>query len=304
MPRAALTALLACLLALPSDAPAQGVSVLEKLRTLPIDSAPGTVRAYYSRGLHERAVRLQQGFAAAVDHYRSMLEGAPSLGVSAGLALLEKDHWNRAVRRPYGQPHIDVTAWPILLVILPASADDGSVADLWRTAGLVSKADLNRTLEVIGYHELGHSLNVQYLYVLAPGTTSLSVQWFDEFMATYFGQGYLWHTAGLDADPVRPELFHDSIATYRSLVQFEQQHSGYFQRSAAGYANYAWYQAQFAGRARAVFRRQGLDFVRRVRQELPWDRYASWRTDELLAWLDGIEPGFVEWAAALERGRR
>jgi len=43
-----------------------------------------------------------------------------------------------------------------------------------------------------------------------------------------------------------------------------------------------------------------LEFIRRVREQLPWDCYGSWTTEQLLAWLEEIEPGFIAWAQALE----
>ena len=122
-------------------------------------------------------------------------------------------------------------------------------------------------------------------------------------MATYFGQGYLWHTKGLDADPIHPGLMSDTVPRYTSLPEFEEHKPSYF-RTPGGSANYAWYQAQFAGRAREVFQSQGLDFIRRVREELPWSTYASWRAEELLTWFERIEPGFIAWASALQEAQR
>lgn len=129
------------------------------------------------------------------------------------------------------------------------------------------------------------------------------MKWFDEFMATFFGQGYLWHKEGMDADPLQAGLIPDSLAEYRTLEDFERYYPSQF-LSAEGFANYAWYQLQFAARARAVFGKQGLDFIRRVREKLPWDHYATWQTNDLLQWLEAIEPGFVAWAANMSHGRK
>jgi hypothetical protein len=197
-------------------------------------------------------------------------------------------------------PHIEFTAWPELIIVLPATHDRGAIADLLRADGRAPAMDVERVADAIGFHEFGHAFNVRYLYSRARGTTALSLHWFDEFMATYFGQGYLWHAEGMASDPVRGELLAHVTPRYATLAEFEAHYPADFQ-SPEGYANYGWYQARFADRARAVFRKQGLDFIRRVRDELPWDRYAEWRTDELLRWLEDIEPGFIAWAQSLAR---
>jgi hypothetical protein len=129
------------------------------------------------------------------------------------------------------------------------------------------------------------------------------VRWFEEFMATYLGMGYLWHTEGTTADPIRTDLLDaipDSLLRYTSLADFEARPLEEF-LTPEGWANYGWYQGQFADRGRQVFEQQGLAFIARVREELPWDRYAEWRTEELLGWLEAIEPGFLAWARSLER---
>jgi len=301
MPRPRVAALVALAMA-PAACELQDPDLLARLRAAAVDSLPGPVPVYYSQGHVDRARRLQQEHAAAVEYYGEALAGAPALNVSTGLALLDRGDWSEVAGRPYGLPHIDFTAWPVFVVFLPAANDEGFAAELWERAGLASRVDITRVVDVIGRHEFGHALNVRYLYVLAPGVESLSVQWFDEFMATYFGQGHLWHTQGFDADPIEPRLISDTIPRYTTLREFEEQRA-YF-GTPEGFANYAWYQAQFAGRAREVFQKQGVDFIRRVREELPWDTYSSWTVDDLLTWLERIEPGFVAWASSLERAGR
>lgn len=143
----------------------------------------------------------------------------------------------------------------------------------------------------------------QYFYGMTLATRAFSVRWFEEFMATYLGMGYLWHIEGLAADPIRTNLLNaipDSLLRYTSLSDFEARPLEEF-LTPEGWANYGWYQGQFADRGRQVFEKQGLAFITRVREELPWDRYAEWRTEELLGWLEAIEPGFLAWARTLER---
>ena len=65
---------------------------------------------------------------------------------------------------------------------------------------------MSRAVDVIGFHEFGHLLMRQYFFGTTRATREFSVRWFEEFMATYLGHGYLWHSERLAADPVRAEL--------------------------------------------------------------------------------------------------
>ena len=56
------------------------------------------------------------------------------------------------------------------------------------------------------------------------------------------------------------------------------------------------HQAAFHDRAREVFEVQGIGFLVRLKKELPWERFDQWISEEVLAWLEEIEPGFQAWA--------
>lgn len=283
-----------------SDALAQERNAPEILRALPLDSLAGAVPVYYSPGHGERARLLQQAYAGAVAHYRDFFRGDQRADLTASLALLEPAHWAALTLWPYGIPHVDLSGWPAAVAVLPAANDEGLTADLLRALGF-APADVARAVDVVGFHEFGHLLMRQYFYGTTLATREFSVRWFEVFMATFLGHGYLWHSEGLAADPIRAELVRNVAVRHTTLADFEEHMHDEYRRSEEGWLNYGWYQAQFAEHGREVFAKQGLEFVRRVRDELPWDRYAEWRTDELLQWLENIEPGFVAWARTLER---
>jgi hypothetical protein len=291
------------LLLTPLAAVGQDAAPGDIFRALSLDSLAGDVPVYYSPGHAERARALQQAYGGAVSHYRAMFGGEARADLTTSLALLEPEHWAAFTpSMPYGAAHIDFRGWPRAVAVLPATNDQGVTAGLFRELGY-SPGDMERAVDAMGFHEFGHLLMRQYFYGMTLATRAFSVRWFEEFMATYLGMGYLWHTDGTTADPIRTDLLDaipDSLLRYTSLADFEARPLEEF-LTPEGWANYGWYQGQFADRGRQVFEQQGLAFIARVREELPWDRYAEWRTEELLGWLEAIEPGFLAWARSLER---
>ncbi|HSL72124.1 MAG TPA: hypothetical protein VK864_17885, partial [Longimicrobiales bacterium] len=288
-----------CLLFLPLQARGQARNVAEFFRTLSLDSLTGAVSVYYSPGHRARALTVQKQYAGAVTYYRKAFPKNALVDVNIGVALLQPEHWTAfTLRRTYGVPHVDFSGWPHLITVLPAANDSGALADLFRQQKIAPR-DAGRAVDAIGFHEFGHLLMRQYFYGNTLATDKLSVEWFEEFMATYLGQGYLWHSQGLKADPIRVTWSGDSAPQYTTLAEFEDHYPQDFLTPESWPNYYGWYQAKFTERAREVFAKQGLDFVKRVRNELPWNRYAEWQTDELLVLLEQIESGFVAWAKSL-----
>lgn len=66
---------------------------------------------------------------------------------------------------------------------------------------------------------------------------------------------------------------------------------------------YAWYQNLLNVRAADLYAEHGLDFLRDVRDELPWTNSDEWTTDLLLTHLESFAPGFQAWAKQLQQGR-
>lgn len=222
-------------LALSVPTRAQERNAVDVLRALALDTLTGTITVYHSEGHGDRARRLQQWYAGAVVFY----EDALAHDFDAILAILNPQDWIAFdPKTPYGLPHIDFSGWPHPVAVLPAANDEGLMADLARQLGLGGAPEVGRYVDVIGFHELGHALVVQYLYERASGST-ISVRWFDEFMATYMGQGYLWHTEGADADPIRAVMYRDYVPTHTSLAEFEE-HVGEL-ATPQGWVNYGWY---------------------------------------------------------------
>lgn len=279
----------------PSVAQEREPVTIETLRAIPLDSLDGVIPVYYSSGYRERAESLQHLFEAALTFYEDTL----ACELYARLAVLNEADWT--ILNPhhsYGFPWY-IRHGVVPVVVMPATTDHGLVVDMLRPR--LGDTMARKGVDAIGFHELGHIIAQEYLY---PGDSlrTAPVHWFDEMMATYIGQGYLWLT---DPDIFkrarrRRKAGKRATGNFRppmtSLNDFEANYTGPWDGR-----NYGWYEGTFAARAAEIFEAQGLSFLWQVKGELPWDRLNEWTSDDLLNWLERIKPGFEAWAASLER---
>ncbi len=311
-------ALLFGLLASPVQVMAQDRDPAAILRGMQLDTLAGAITLFYSAGYEERAVRLHRLYEGAIAFYEERF----GEDFDVVLAVLNEQDWiefeipgtgplrpPEAVM-PYGFPHTDfygyISGSPAV-VVLPAESDRGALAEAARQFGLQDQ--VGRFVDVIGFHEFGHYLVERYMYSHLPPCPAPackaagryrgpSLRWLDEFLATYIGQGYLWQTEGFDSDPLRLSIYGGHTPTYRSLREFEEQYSK-FPTAPDGMINLGWYQAHFAELARLLYPRHGAGLFQRLKAELPWDRFHDWTTEDILAALESIAPGFAAWAQQL-----
>lgn len=272
---------------------AQEVGAMEVLRALPLDSLDGAIRVFYSPGHAARAAQLQQVYEPALAYYQEALDNR----FDAALAVLTEEHWaSLDWGPPYGMPWVTYRA-PLPVIVLPATTDRGMVADRLRRLQLGDE-EVQRGIDMIGFHELGHGLVQQYLY---PGDLRTPpVRWFDELMATYMGQGYVWLTAPAALAQARQQQVRMRGMPRPPRTSLRDFEANYWELVNSDAANYQWYQTQYAIRASEILEARGLDFLTRLKEELPWERFSEWTSEDLLRWLDRIEPGFTAWAASLE----
>jgi len=217
-------------------------------RTLPLDSLTGVITVRYSPDYAERARALQRSYGEAVMHYRKMFAGERAGDLTASLAILNPEHWSAIFpAAPYGLAAILGTGGLHFVVAMPAD-DRGMLADYFRKRGLTARSEVQSAVDLAGFTALGHVLAIQYLYVLAPpALTDLTLRWFDEFMANYISLGYLWHTQGTEADPIRSELVANDTPQYTTLADFDEH---YPELMTDHFETLCWFQFQFVQRGR------------------------------------------------------
>ena len=190
---------------------------------------------------------------------------------------------------PYGVP------WGWIetpLVSVPSSLVDGVLIE-----GRDAKADRAR-VEFVMLHEFGHLASKQYLHPEGPEPYS-SVRWFEELLASYFAYAYVqasdpdWARASREewravAAGYSPPVLSLDWGFIRGLAPAERART------------YAWYQVMLNLWAAELYEEHGLDFLRAVRDRLPWETSASWTTQSLLPALEQIAPGSEAQASALQ----
>lgn len=144
------------------------------IHTLRLDSLPGDMPIYYSRGYHDRAEGLGSRLREAIQFFKD------SLGVTdpVRLAVIDKSDWSVVSSVPgsgiradwYG---FDTNRGPRPWIILIPATGDGAMADilariqrravpeLWRqldSTGMPPETLVLRHMDMGMIHELGHTL--------------------------------------------------------------------------------------------------------------------------------------------------
>ena len=241
------------------------ITVSAPAQKLVVDSLPGNVKTYYSPGRLNRAKATQQLIQDAVAFYEARF---PGKSFSVPLYVVDK------VQVPF---YDDSTNYLAV----------GSIAQRMAAPRLLaatpnSPAD---TVDLIALHELGHYFQITLHQ--AP----ISVQWANEFFATYFAICYLQtKNISLMASDLTgiPRTYRPP---YRSLADFERL---YYQ---VGGANYGWYQEQFARLGYALYPQFKTRLVQialdeygpRGKKTPPMELLHRLAPQEMKAWLQGLQ---------------
>lgn len=189
---------------------------------------------------------------------------------------------------PYGMPWgwVDES-----LMTAPASLNEGVLI-----TGPDSAANARRVRFVL-LHEFGHLANKRYLHPDSPRPYS-SVRWLEELLATYFAYSFV-HAHDVEwAEASRAE-WAEFVAGYTPTVL---SLDWTFMRELAPEQfaqTYAWYQNLLNVRAAELHDAHGMELLRRLRNELPWESSGDWTTESILPLLEKVAPGFEVWAASL-----
>ena len=272
--------------------------ILDEVKKLPVGVIEGKITVYYTKGYEDRALMLGQMLEEAKEFFEQ------SLGVSTdiNLAVLDRSHWLQISNsRPYGVMWV----WDNV-IIMPATTDDGAIVSAFLDKvksgkvpqSVVDKLEslsnqtydeaIRRQVDAIVFHELGH------IYTWTYGLKTHR-KWFHEMAATYFSHAFMdaKYPELLAVDDVMDQIKIDTVdPRFTSFEDFERLY-GRIDND-----NYGWYQTMFARRIAAIYPEHGFSFLEKAKAALESDRQLT--DEELLARLEEIAPGFIQWAEEVE----
>ena len=275
----------------------------EALLKLKLSNRRGEIPVYYSACCRKRALEVQAALEDGLRFYKQ------KLGIHLDLvaAVLDKNDWNRILEQrpdhlvpPYGMTYV-----PFDVAFIPA--DEGGVITQGLLADKIHEtAETRRLLDSVHLsydeaarrfimhpilHELGHKL--VYQYGIAPPRQEGS-WWVDEMLASYFAYAYERSRRPETATIVEAMTdLSSGDLKYTSLNDFPKTVPLLI---AGDSSNMTWYQRQFEARLVAVYGKEGLDFLARVKEAFPTGAKNDLSSAEVLAKLELICPGFQAWA--------
>jgi len=287
----------------PSDLDSGASTRIDRVKSLGLESVPGSMPAYYSPHAEARAKFLQDLLGGEIAYYANVFD--VPVGPIA-LAVLDATQWPKvAGDEPFGMPSVDGTRPAV--VVMPASWDEVTWMVVPKRAevppGMLRKALANgrkwdqvkfEGCDGIGTHEVGH-------FIIRQLGIEPQTHWFSEFLASYTGYAYL--KAKDPAQALSNEIFwtvglKNSPHRFSKLDDFESRYDELQQKYPE---NYGWYQLALDQRVIEVFKESGLDYLRRIRHEFPTGAPAL-DSAELLDKLEMISPGWRAWSLRLEAG--
>lgn len=262
-----------------SAAQAQETSALARVGALGLDSmSASNITTYFAAADRDRAVQVMTLLESAAAHFER------ELGVTFDLrtAVLAPASWISYI--PAAPAVIPWAAEADRLIIVPTS-------DAPLPGGFTGMIDF------ITLHEYGHLAANQYFLDASEGDYG-TAYWFGEILATYFAYDHL-----RSRHPIRTDsALKDMAANLASFTPREVSLDWSFMRDLPPdelQRTYGWYQQMLNLKVADVHARYGLDFLRMVRERLPWEGRGSWTTTTMLSMLDEIAPGFQAWADGL-----
>lgn len=280
------------------------LSRMEAIKSLRLESIPGSMPTFYSPHAEARAKYLQGLLGGEIAYYADRFHVSFT---PVTMAVLDAHQWPKvAGADPYGMPSVDGTRPAVF--VMPVSWDEVTWMVVPRREE-VPPAMLREALangkrweqvkfegcDGIGTHEIGHSIIRQL--GIDPQT-----RWFNEFLASYAGYAYL--KARAPAQALSNEIFwtvglDNSPHPFTKLDDFESKYEQLQQKYPG---NYGWYQLAFDQRVIEIYAQSGVDYLDEVRKEFPAG-VGTLDSAQVLNMLEEISPGWKGWAVQLEAGK-
>jgi hypothetical protein len=281
----------------------EGADRFAAIKQLHLESLSGSLPVYYSPQEVGRARSLQNLLSGELEFYGKVFDFrfAP-----VTLAVLNHEQWPHVSKdNPYGLPSMsDSQPWVFVMpsswqqvTALPIPKETEATASVQRRvrqSGIPWNSIQTAAGDGIGTHEIGHSIVYQV-------GIRAQTHWFDEFLASYIGYAYLKerHPSQLLGSEIFWKMGLDAPHPFTTLSDFE---SRYDELATKYPQNYGWYQFTLEEHVIEVYRRQGVQFLTRVREEFP-SNGLHLNSDQVLEKLERIDPGWKMWAAKVEGGK-
>ena len=277
----------------------EDADLVARMKDLGLPTLPGTVPAYYTLGHQEHARKLQ----AAIEDMNVFYQKRLRVRANVSLALLDAKDWKEVTGREYSFPAV---AGSPEVILMPATSDNPVFALIAARKEATPPEQLQAFLrdhhttfaavagefvDLVGFHELGHTLNDQF------GIDSQNL-WLNEFLANYWSYAYV-----SERDPEWKRVF--DLLGRPSKVRPKNTSLEDLERLYSRVDDYGWYQGMFEARVRETYPQLGLKFLGDLKQKFPragatmrYDEPLATRMKpaELLEHLEGIAPGFQRWA--------
>jgi hypothetical protein len=278
------------------------VDVKTLMTAMGLESLPGDKPVYYSRGARTRAEQLRTRFLETAAFFERRLNVKPTIVL--GVLSRQDSEWLSWWR--YGVPIApgDFVPWPVDpddvdQALTKATIRRGVLPD--ETVSALRKTGLSLEAGMAQSADDGLAYPVGLVYRRAYGAQTASGSPFLALLVnTVMRQAYRAETPNAPSHAftdARHAYFLSQQPKYRYLddedlaqVLAQGRGTNFDVRS-----NYAWYDAQIARRAKAVYEARGLAFLDDVKQAFPAGE-ARLTLTETLDRLEKIQPGFKEWA--------
>ena len=272
---------------------------VSRMKELGLATLPGKVPAYYSTGQREHAQKLQ----AAIEDMNTFYQSRLGVQAEVTLALLDARDWKEVTGEAYSLPYV---AGNPRVMFMPATTDNpvfGLIAARKEAIppeqlqAFLSEQHLTfETVEVefvdlIGFHELGHTLNDAF------GIDPKNL-WLSEFLANYWSYAFV-----MERRPEWKQVF--DLLGRPSKDRPRDTSLENFERLYDQVDDYGWYEGKFEARVREIYPQLGLKFLRDLKRAFPHTPGMAWKEEplstrmkpvELLGQLEKIAPGFQKWA--------
>lgn len=260
---------------------AHGQTPLETLESLELESARiGHVTAHFATDDRHRAEHFAQLAGAAATYF----EREFGLKFDLRVAALSPENWfSEFPHIPYAMP------WPSIpdkIIFMPSSLTEGLLVRGQNELAVRQRIDF------VLLHELGHIAAKEY-FRQTSDEDYLPIQWLDELIATYFAYAYVAYADPVWAATAVHEWQREVDGFSPTVLSLDWSYMNELPGGAVA-RDYGWYQIRLNLWAAQLYSEHGLDLLREIKQELPWESAESWKPAALLPLLDDIAAGFQE----------